>query len=421
MDVPDPISDPTITLGRRVVALADALAAHTDEPGRLTRLYLSPAHRAAAEATRDLMLAAGMEAGIDAAGNVVGRWQGAAPAGAPALILGSHLDSVVDAGRYDGPLGVLAGLVAVEELARRGARLPFALEVVGFGDEENVRFPTSLSCSNALAGRYRPDWLDGRDAAGTPLRDALAAFGGDPDGIAGLARRREDVAGYLEVHIEQGPLLEAAGEPVGIVQAITGITRARATVTGFAGHAGTVPMGLRRDALAAAAAMISAIERVGRREAGRGVVATVGVAQVSPGAVNVVPGRVDFTLDLRAPDDALRPRLVAEVVAACGEIAAERDVAFAHEVFMDSPAVAMDAGLADALERAARGFGHAPPRLPSGATHDAGAMAHLCPAAMLFVRCAGGISHNPAESVEAADVDVAVRVLVAAILDRARA
>lgn len=394
------------------MALVDALARHTDEPGRLTRLYLSQAHRAAAEAALGMMRAAGLDAHIDAVGNVVGRCEGGEP-GAPALILGSHLDSVVDAGRYDGPLGVVCGIVAIEALAREGLRLPFAIEVVAFGDEENVRFPTNLSTSYALAGRYDPAWLDLRDADGIALRDALAGFGGDPAGIPALARRREDVLGYLEVHIEQGPLLEAKGLPVGIVTAINGITRARARVTGEAGHAGTVPMAMRRDALAAVAEMIAAVERLGARR--DDTVATVGVAQVRPGAVNVIAGEADFTLDARAPDDAVRKAMVAEIEAELRAIAGRRGVAFAIEPFMDSPATAMDPRLMAALEEATRAAGVPPFRLPSGAGHDAVAMATLCPAAMLFVRCKGGISHNPAESITEADADVAVRVLVEAV------
>ena len=398
---------PEASPGARAVALVDALARHTDEPGRLTRLYLSPAHRATAEATLAMMREAGLEARIDAVGNVIGRREGR-ERGAPALIIGSHLDSVVDAGRFDGPLGVVAGIVAAEALVREGP-LPFAIEVAAFGDEENVRFPTNLSTSYALAGRYRPEWLDARDGDGVALRDALLAFGGDPDAVAALARRREDVVGYLEVHIEQGPLLESKDLAVGIVSAIAGITRARALVTGEAGHAGTVPMAMRRDALAAAAEMIAAVEGIGARRAD--TVATVGAAKVAPGAVNVIAGEVAFTIDARAPDDAVRGRMVAEIDRALRAIAERRGVALAIDPFMDSPATAMDPGLAAILEDAAKALGVPAMRLASGAGHDAVAMATLCPVAMLFVRCKGGISHNPAESVDVEDVAVAIEVM----------
>ena len=397
--------------GARAMALVDALARHTDEPGRLTRLYLSPAHRATAEATLGMMREAGLEARIDAVGNVIGRREGR-ERGAPALIIGSHLDSVVDAGRFDGPLGVVAGIVAAEALAREGA-LPFAIEVAAFGDEENVRFPTNLSTSYALAGRYRPEWLDARDGDGVALRDALLAFGGDPDAVAALARRREDVVGYLEVHIEQGPLLEAKDLAVGIVSAIAGITRARALVKGEAGHAGTVPMAMRRDALAAAAEMIAAIERIGSRRAD--TVATVGAAKVAPGAINVIAGEVAFTIDARAPED----------IAAQGHGRGDRARAARHRrtargrpLDRSLHGLARDRhgpGLAAILEEAAKALGVPAMRLASGAGHDAVAMATLCPVAMLFVRCKGGVSHNPAELIAEADADVAVRVLIEAV------
>jgi allantoate deiminase len=401
-------------LGARAMALLDALRGFTDEPGRLTRLYLSPAHRAGADFVAAAMHAAGMAVRHDAVGNVVGRWQGGAPDAAPALLIGSHLDTVVDAGAYDGALGVVAGLVAVEELARREARLPFPIEVIGFGDEENVRFPTSLSTSSALVGRYVPGWLDGTDAEGIALRDALRRFGGDPDAIAALARSPGAVRAYLEVHIEQGPQLEAAGVPLGLVSAIAGATRARVRVTGEAGHAGTVPMAMRRDALAAAAEMVLAVESIARERAG--LVATVGGATVRPGAVNVVPGEVEFTLDVRAGEDGAREAAVAAITAACRGIADRRGVAFDLAPFMATAATAMDVGLRATLAAAAGRLGFAPPTLTSGAGHDAAVMAALCPAAMLFVRCRGGISHNPAEAITVADADAAVRVLVETVL-----
>jgi allantoate deiminase len=392
------------------MALIDGLAQYTDEPGRLTRLYLSPAHRAAAEATLGLMRDAGMEAHIDAAGSVVGRRPGADPS-APALLIGSHIDSVVDAGRFDGNLGVVLGIVAVEAL--RDERLPFPLEVVAFGDEENVRFPTHLSTSSALAGRYDPAWLDGRDADGVALREALRAFGGDPQGIRALARDPSAYRGYLEVHIEQGPLLEVEGLPVGVVSAINGVTRARARVIGEAGHAGTVPMALRRDALAAVAEMIGIVERIGGTRTD--TVATVGAARVRPGAVNVIPARVDFTLDARSPDDTVRHAMVRDICAECEAVAAKRGVTATIELFMNSPATPMDPRLIDTLEGAVAALGHRPLQIPSGAGHDAVAMSALCPSAMLFVRCKGGISHNPAESITVEDADVAARVLIEAI------
>jgi len=394
------------------MALLDTLAQHSDEQGRLTRLYLSPAHRDAAQTTLRLMREAGLDSHIDALGSVIGRIEGSDP-DAPALIIGSHIDTVVDAGRYDGTLGVVLGIVTIEALRAQGFMPACPIEVVAFGDEENVRFPTNLSSSYALAGRYNPAWLDGRDQTGVSLRDALTAFGGNADAIDALARNPAKYRGYLEVHIEQGPLLEAKDLPVGIVSAINGITRARATVTGEAGHAGTVPMDMRRDALAAVAEMIGIVERAGSTRSD--TVATVGVAQVQPGAINVIPARVDFTLDARAPDDAVRHAMVQDIVTACEAAAQRRGVTFTIEPFMESPATPMDKALTALLEDAVKSIGVPPLRLPSGAGHDAVAMANLCPSAMLFVRCKGGISHNPAESITVEDADVAARVVIEAV------
>jgi allantoate deiminase len=401
-----------LTLGHRVMAMIEDLARHTDEAGRLTRLYLSPAHRAAADTTLAFMREAGLHAHMDALGSVVGRLEGANPS-APALLIGSHIDSVVDAGRYDGTLGVVLGIVVAEALKAEGITLSCPLEIVAFGDEENVRFPTNLSTSYAFAGRYDPAWLDNKDANGIALRDALIAFGGDPNGIAGLTRDPARYRGYLEVHIEQGPQLEARNLPVGVVSAINGITHARAHVIGEAGHAGTVPMGMRRDALAAVAEMIGIVERASSTRTD--TVATVGVAQVHPGATNVIPARVDFTLDARSPDDAVRQAMVQDIVTECKAAAQRRGVSFTIESFMESPMTPMDKGLISQLEDAVESIGIEPMRLASGAGHDAVAMACLCPSAMLFVRCKGGISHNPAESITAEDADTAARVLLQAV------
>jgi allantoate deiminase len=392
--------------------LLKALAQHTDEPGRLTRLYLSPAHRQAAEATRAMMQDAGLAARIDALGSVAGRWDGQHPE-QPALLVGSHIDTVVNAGRFDGTLGVVLGIVAIEALRAEGFTPSCPIEVLAFGDEENARFPTNLSTAHALAGCYDPSWLDGRDAEGVSLREALAAFGGDPGGIDALARRPGSVRGYLEVHIEQGPLLEAENKSLGVVTAINGISRARMVVSGEAGHAGTVPMTMRRDALAAAAEMIATVERIGARRAD--TVATVGVARVEPNAVNVIPAEVNWTLDARAPNDAVRTEMVNAIIAECEDVARRRGVALTVELFMDSPATPMDARLAAVLGEACRAIGEEPLSLASGAGHDAVAMARLCPVAMLFVRCKGGISHNPAESITVEDADAAARVLINAV------
>ncbi|MCB8819614.1 allantoate amidohydrolase [Microvirga rosea] len=401
-----------LTLGRRTMAMLDELARYSDDPQRLTRLYLSKAHRAAAEATLRMMQEVGLDSHIDPLGSVVGRLAGKAPQ-APALLIGSHIDSVIDAGRYDGTLGVVLGLVVVEALREAGIVPTCPIEVVAFGDEENARFPTNLSTSYAFSGNYKTEWLESADEHGAILRDELVRFGGNPGGIAGIKRDPAAYRGYIEVHIEQGPQLEAAELPVGLVSAINGVTRARATVIGEAGHAGTVPMAMRRDALAAAAEMIAAVERAGAIRSD--TVATVGVTKVQPGAVNVIPARVDFTLDARAPDDTVRHGMVTDLLDEFTGIAQRRGVTLTVEPFMDSPATAMDKTLLGVLENSVRSLGVAPLHLASGAGHDAVAMAALCPVAMLFVRCKGGISHNPAESITLEDGDMAARVLLDAV------
>jgi len=305
-------SEPLAGAGAWIKAMVDGWAAYSEDEEKLTRVFLSPQHKACAQAVMSAMRAAGMSARIDAVGNVVGRYE-AAPRedggeNARTLITGSHIDTVRDAGAYDGNLGVALPIACIAELDARGRRLPYAIEVVAFGDEEGVRFATTLSGSRTLAGTFDPRVLSVTDAAGTTLRDALVHFGCDPDAIAGEARRRESVAAFLEVHIEQGPVLEAEGLAVGTVTAINGAGRFAITVEGMAGHAGTVPMRLRRDALAGAAEMIAAVE--GRAGGDEGLVATVGRLEVAPGAINVIPGRATFTLDIRAPEDLLSQPLV---------------------------------------------------------------------------------------------------------------
>lgn len=399
----------TPTLGERVIQRLDELATCSDVAGELTRLYLSPAHKAAVAKVRGWMAEAGMAVQLDAAATVVGRYEAAVP-GAPTLLLGSHIDTVRNAGKYDGNLGVVAAIEAVAELHRAGQRLPFAVEVLAFGDEEGVRFPRTLNGSRAVAGTFDPAALDTRDEQGTSLGEALVAFGADPARIADCARRREEVLGYVELHIEQGPVLEAEHLPLGVVTAINGATRATFTVSGQAGHAGTVPMALRRDALTGAAEIVLGVER--RCGAEPDLVGTVGRIEALPGAVNVIPGEARFTLDLRAPRDAQRRDAFDDILSAADGIARRRGLAVAHAVAYEEPAAVCDPRLIAALETAVEAVGVRPRRLPSGAGHDGLAMAALCPIGMLFLRCGGGVSHHPAESVTADDVDVAVRALV---------
>ncbi|MBM9403869.1 allantoate amidohydrolase, partial [Gluconacetobacter azotocaptans] len=357
------------------------------------------------------MREAGMSARIDAAGNLLGRYEGLAP-DAPALLIGSHVDSVRDGGRYDGMLGVMLGIEAVAGFAARGRRFPFALEVIGFGDEEGSRFPVSMLATRAVAGALDGQDLDLRDSAGTTLAEALASFGLDVAQLPAAARRRDGIVAYVEAHIEQGPVLEAEDRALGVVSAIAAQYRFRAVVGGVAGHAGTMAMHLRRDALAAAAEMVLAVETIGGGGPGD-LVATVGRMEVGPGVTNVVPGEVAFSIDIRAGTDAARDRAADAVRRALGGIAARRQVSLGLELQQDLPATPCDAGLTALMGQAVRtATGEDAPRvLVSGAGHDAMVMARLAPMSMLFLRCAGGISHHPAEAVRDADVELALRAM----------
>jgi len=393
------------------------LAAFTDGDGNLTRLYLSPAHRAAADHVAGWMRGAGLDAGFDALGTVRGRLKPTAPgrAGNRRLLVGSHIDTVVNAGRYDGMLGVVAGILAIEEIRARNIQLPFGVDVLAFGDEEGVRFPTTLVSSSAVAGCLVPSDLEARDADGVALRDALIAFGGDPDASMSAAYARDEVVAYLEVHIEQGPVLEAEGLPFGVVTSIAGQSRFSITVAGEAGHAGTVPMALRRDALAASAEMMLAIENVARAGGAHQMVATVGRLAARPGAVNVIPAEVVFTLDIRADADAPRLAAIAELDGRIREIASRRSVSVIMDKFYESPTTPCAPRLQEAFAGAARDLGVAERRLASGAGHDGHAMHHLTDVGMLFVRCRGGISHNPAEFATIDDMGLAVEALIKAV------
>ncbi len=398
-----------LALGRRLMERLEALARFSDDPDVLTRLYLSPSHKRAADALAGWMREAGMAVHMDALGTLVGRYDGG-DADAPVLLIGSHIDTVRNAGKYDGALGVLAALTAIETLARAGERLPYAIQMVAFGDEEGVRFPSTLRGSRALAGAIDPASLEERDSGGVTVRELLVAFGCDPARITDAPMKRGSALGFVEVHIEQGPVLERADQPVGIVTAINGARRLKVVVDGKAGHAGTVPMAMRRDSLAAAAEMVLAVERLAKATAD--VVATVGVIAAHPGAVNVIPGQTTFTVDVRSPDDSRRDAVCDRIAEAVEGIAARRGLAAHFETTHRAPATACDPGLISALSEAVSRTGHAPLLLHSGAGHDAMAMAAQCPVAMLFVRCAGGVSHHPAEAISVKDADAAMRVLL---------
>jgi allantoate deiminase len=401
------ISEADLAAGRRLMARLEAFAGFSDEPRRLTRLFLSEAHQGAAHAFIEWCGEAGLQAKIDAAGNVVARYEGKR-AGAPALMLGSHIDTVRDAGAYDGNYGALAALAVVETLSARDERLDHAIEIVAFGDEEGVRFRTTLTGSRALAGSYPEDVLDQKDAQGVLMRDALSAFGGDPERAGSI--RRSGVAAFVEAHIEQGPVLEAEGLALGIVSAIAGATRLEVGVDGVAGHAGATPMGLRRDAMTAAAEMVLAIEAYARNELAS-LVATVGRLEVWPGATNVIPGHVQLAVDIRAPDDAHRNAAVTHITERLEDIALGRGVRVSVAKAHDANAFVCDPKIIAGLARAVEAVGVPPRLLPSGAGHDTMAMGALCPAGMLFVRCKGGVSHNPLESITVEDCATGLKAL----------
>jgi allantoate deiminase len=349
---------------------------------------------------------AGLSPTLDASGTLTGHLPAKNP-DAPTLMLGSHIDTVRNAGRYDGCLGVALAIAVAAHVGPH--TLPFHLDIRAFGDEEGVRFPVTLTGSHAAAGSFSPDWLDAADAADITLRQALTDFGLDPAALlAGICTT--NAAAYLEIHIEQGPVLEAHNAPIGIVTAINGAERHDITVTGHAGHAGTVPMDQRRDALTAAAQMVLAIETVALRHAS--VVATVGRLEVSPGAANVIPRNVTFTLDLRAPDDSLRQTAAAAIFAMLREVAETRQVALAHRVRHVAPAVACDPRLQAQLAASVASLKLPVIHLPSGAGHDAMVMANHCSMGMLFVRCRGGISHHPDEHVCEEDVALALQAMI---------
>lgn len=393
--------------GGRAVARCDALGAapYSEMEHGLYRGWLHPAFRAAQDAVAGWMAEAGMTVGRDAATNLIGRYEGRTDG--PALLIGSHIDSVRDGGRYDGALGVMLGIECVAALHAEGRRPTFPIEVIAFGDEEGSRFPAAMLTSRALAGS-----LDAvpamTDAEGVTLAEALAAYGTAPERLA--EARHAPALAWLEAHIEQGPVLEAEGRAVGTVTGIAAQRRYAVTVTGSAGHAGTTAMGLRRDALAGAAAMVLAVEAVATADASD-LVATVGAIAALPGAANVIVGSVSFTIDVRAGEVPRRDRAAAAIVAAITDIADTRGLGLVVEPVHDLPASPCDPALMDLLDRATQAAGQPVRRLVSGAGHDAMILAGLCPTAMLFIRCRGGVSHNPAEHVEPADAEVALRVM----------
>ena len=399
-------------LGDEIMAMHERIARFSDDPQALTCTYLGAAHRATAARIRDFMLAAGLEAQVDAIGNVVGRWR-CGVAGAKSLITGSHYDTVVNGGKYDGRLGILLPIACVADLRLHGLALPYDLEILAFADEEGVRYKSTFLGSSALAGTFDPALLDCRDERGIALRDALRDAGLDARHIAAIARERSRVAAYVEVHIEQGPVLLEANRALGVVTAIAGSVRMLVSIQGLAGHAGTVPMALRRDAAAAAAEIVLAVEQ--RCSGIPGLVGTVGKLDVPGGAINVIPGRCELSIDLRAGDDGVRDAAVRDVLIKIESIAARRKVSVDVRRVLEAAGVPCAPELQRQFAAAiSRITGVADPlHLPSGAGHDAMKMAALAPVGMLFVRCGnGGISHHPDETLDAADAETAARTFL---------
>ncbi|WP_218728854.1 allantoate amidohydrolase [Enterobacter chuandaensis] len=397
----------------RVMARVDALAAISETPDALTRVYLSPQHLQANQLVGQWMRQAGMTVWQDSVGNICGRYEGAQE-GAQAVLLGSHLDTVRNAGRYDGMLGVLTAIEVVDSLHQQGVHLAQAIEIVGFGDEEGTRFGITLLGSRGLTGTWPQGWLETCDAQGISVAQAMVQAGLDPARVALAARHQDDFSACLELHIEQGPCLEQEGLALGVVEAINGARRLSCRFTGEAGHAGTVPMLHRRDALAAAAEWMVIIENATRQQGGN-LVATVGELRCLPGAVNVIPGEVQLSLDIRGPQDGPLDALLAELLSQAQTIAARRGLSFNAEEFYRIAATPCDARLQDLLGQAIESMQGRSTSLPSGAGHDTIALAERWPVGMLFVRCKGGVSHHPAESVMAEDVALAIEAFGRAV------
>lgn len=384
----------------------DAVAQCSEPGSGVTRLPFTAEHRAANAMVANWMGAAGLEVTTDAAGTLIGRRPG--PAGARTLLIGSHQDSIRNGGRYDGMLGIALPILVLERL--KDADLPFAVEILAFADEEGIRFPTAMVGPRALAGTFEAADLGFADADGVSLAEALASFGGDPGRLGNLRRDGADLLGYLEVHIEQGPVLEERGVPIGVVTGICGIERWTVTLAGLAAHAGTTPVELRRDALAGAAECVLAVEALCRRT--DGLLGGVGTLEIRPGVANAVAGAAELSVELRAAEDAKRAAAATELDGLIRRIADRRALGLEIERTYAQPGVICDDGLTALLAEAVARTGVEVVRLPSGATHDASAMASLCPVAMMFVRCRGGVSHNPDETVTAADVEAAMNALV---------
>jgi allantoate deiminase len=397
-----------MSAAKKIMQRIETLAKISDEPGQITRTFASPAMRRANRLVAEWMREAGMKTHTDAVGNLVGHYDSPA-ANAKSLLLGSHLDTVRNAGKFDGPLGVILAIACVEHLHRQKTRLPFAIKVVGFADEEGVRYQTTYLGSRAIAGCFDLKNLQRRDARGIAMTDAIKQFGGDPAKLTSARLNPKQLIAYVEAHIEQGPVLEKHHLAVGIVSAIAGQARARISFFGRAGHAGTTPMSQRKDALCAAAEFIVATENLAKRTPG--LVATVGEITALPGASNVIPGEVRLSLDVRHEKDSRRKTAYQKLKSTATGIARRRRLQCDYEIIHETASINCSKNLSQLLAQSVRNREKRVIVLPSGAGHDAAVMAVITPSAMLFIRCQDGISHHPDESVEINDVQMALDVM----------
>ncbi|MCP3870046.1 MAG: allantoate amidohydrolase [Gammaproteobacteria bacterium] len=400
----------TDTAAARILERINFLAGHSETPSGLTRRYLTPEHAAANQTVAQWMKEAGMAVETDSVGNVIGRYEGLRPE-LGSILVGSHLDSVPDGGRFDGTLGVITAIECVRQLYQTGRKLRHSVEIIGFGDEEGARFHTAFLGSRGFIGDLDPEVLKICDDKGTSLAQAMGQFQLDPTQINQNPKVPGDIACYLELHIEQGPVLQHHDLPVGIVSAIYGQTRAKIQLTGQTEHAGTVPMAVRRDALAGAAQTVLEIEAICNSYSDVGVLGTVGQIIPHPGASNVIAGSCSLTLDLRAPDDDNRQRVLETIEKRLEKLASQRGLQSSLTVVYNNEAVQCTPRLTKLISEAVSTLGVQPLSLGSGAGHDAVIMSSITDVGMIFVRCRDGISHSPDEFVSVEDLEAGFRLL----------
>jgi allantoate deiminase len=391
---------------KKILSRIEDLAAITEEPGVVTKTYGTGAFMAATQNVQQWMQQAGLQTWTDNIGNVRGRLYSAADA--KTLVMASHIDSVVNAGKFDGPLGVLTCIDVVENLVSNKVSLPFNIELIAFCDEEGVRFHTTYLGSRVVAGSFDESLMERKDKDGISLHQVIQTLGGDAALLQQDALSKENLLGYLEIHIEQGPVLYQSGAPVAVVAAIAGQKRIELTFTGVAGHAGTVPMHMRKDALCCAAECIVAVEDYAKQHAG--VLATVGKLVIPNAASNVIPGTVMCTLDIRSADETVLHEASAALQRIMEALCRKRGILFQWQVVQESRPVSCDAGLIALLKQSIQASGYPVIELVSGAGHDAVPLSAITPVAMLFVRCFEGISHHPLENVEEKDLAAALEV-----------